>query len=57
MKVIIKVDSTPEIEEIRQAISPLGTHTLRFSISDGGIKLKVNAGVWSPPLGEVEVDN
>ena len=53
---IVKVEDTPTIEEIRRAINSPRTHTLRFSVSDGGVKIKVNQGVWSPPLGEVEVD-
>jgi hypothetical protein len=31
-----------------------GIYRMRFAIDDGGIKVKINEGVWSPPLGEIE---
>ena len=31
-----------------------GIYRMRFTIDDGGVKVKINEGVWSPPLGEIE---
>lgn len=54
---IVKIEDASTIDEIRRAINSPRTHTLRFSVDDGGVKIKVNQGVWSPPLGKVEVDD
>jgi hypothetical protein len=31
-----------------------GVHTLRVVVDEGGVKFKVNNGVWSPALGGEE---
>lgn len=31
-------------------------HTLRVAFDDGGVKFKVNEGMWSPPFGELRTD-
>lgn len=55
MEPIIKVEGT----ELTMLLAQLSSHqkeihTLRFVIQDGAVKLKINSGVWSPPMGKVE---
>lgn len=55
MEPIIKVDG----EELRSLLDGLkwaeGTiHSLRFAIDGDCVKVKINGGTWSPPLGKVE---
>lgn len=45
-------------ETAREFVRYLNTYplsSLRFAIDDGGIKVKVNGGSWSPPIGKVEL--
>ncbi len=54
MDPIIKLDGV-EVEHLIDALeSTQLIHTLRFAIDDGGVKVKINWGMWSPPLGKVE---
>ena len=36
---------------------PTGITYDPVSVNDGGVKFKINGGVWTPPLGKVEVDD
>ena len=54
---IAKVQASTDIDAIVKAITRNGVHSLRFSVDGGGIKIKVNGGTWSPPMGTVEVDD
>jgi len=54
---VVKIEDASTIEEIRRAINSPRTHTLRFSVSENSLKIKVNSGVWSPPLGVIEVND
>ena len=35
-------------------IDPTDIRTLRFAIGGDCVKVKINGGTWSPPMGEVE---
>jgi hypothetical protein len=54
---IVKVEDTETIQMIARALNTPSIHTLRVSVNDGGVKFKINGGVWTPPLGKVEVDD
>lgn len=34
-----------------------GIYRLRFAIDEGGIKVKINEGIWTPPLGSIVRDS
>jgi hypothetical protein len=57
MEPIIKVEGS-QLTMLLNALSIVVTqndvYSLRFAIEEGAIKIKVNEGVWSPPLGKVE---
>lgn len=54
---IIKVVDRSSLLAIQRAVMRDDIHSIRFSDDGGGIKIKVNGGTWSPPMGTVEVDD
>ena len=53
---IVKIEDKETIASVQRALTAQPVHSLRVSVDDGGVKFKINGGVWSPPLGEVEVE-
>lgn len=54
MDPIIKLEGSEMEQLIDELEATQLVHTLRFAIDDGGVKVKINSGMWSPPLGKVE---
>lgn len=42
------------IKSSEERIGRGGIYRMRFAIDDGGVKIKINEGVWSPPLGDIQ---
>lgn len=49
----IYVLSDNDLQALKNALSDPNrpAHTLRVAFDDGGVKFKINQGMWSPPMG------
>lgn len=51
--VLVEGNALEDLIDELSRIARREPYAIRFAI-DGGIKIKVDNGVWSPPLGQIE---
>lgn len=54
MHTIILIDSSTDLDELRNALNHSQAHRLRVTIDSDGVKFKVNGGMWSHPMGSLD---
>ena len=51
---MIVLESSTQLDQLRNALNNTGTHKLRVWIDGDCVKFKVNEHTWSPPMGRVQ---
>lgn len=52
MQRIIEINSSVDLDELRNSLAK--AHSLRITIEGTQVSFKVNGGIWSPPMGQLD---